>query len=62
MTTYSKKELEQIGSSLMDTMFKCQDRIEKTTNKFTIEANLAKIDQLNKLLHKVEVDLGIRAE
>lgn len=62
MTTYSKKELEQIGSSLMDTMFKCQDRIEATKNKFTIEANQLKIEQLKQLLYKVEIDLGIRVK
>lgn len=62
MTTYTKQDLEQIASSIMDTMFKCQDRIEGTKNKLTIESNLLKIEQLNKLLHKVEIHLGVRAE
>lgn len=60
MTTFSKQELNQIGSSLMDTMFKCQDKIDGSKNKFTIEANQMKIEELRTLLHKVEIALDIR--
>ena len=49
-----KMELAHIASALMDNMFKCQDKIDSTKNKFTIEGNQLKIVELKKILEKIE--------
>ena len=49
-----KMELAHIASALMDNIFKCQDKIDSTKNKFTIEANQLKINELKSILAKVE--------
>lgn len=50
----STMELANIASALMDNIFKCQDKIDGTKNKFTIEANQLKINELKAILAKVE--------
>ena len=49
-----KMELANIASALMDNIFKCQDKIDNTKNKYTIEGNTLKIKELKKILDKVE--------
>ena len=49
-----KMELANIASALMDNIFKCQDKIDNTKNKYTIEGNELKIKELKKILDKVE--------
>jgi hypothetical protein len=49
-----KMELANIASALMDNIFKCQDKIDSTKNKLTIQANELKIVELKKILDKVE--------
>ena len=43
-----------IASALMDNIFKCQDKIDSTKNKFTIEGNQLKIEELKRILNVVE--------
>lgn len=50
----STMELAHIASALMDNMFKCQDKIDSTKNKFTIQGNELKIIELKKVLAKIE--------
>lgn len=49
-----KMELAHIASALMDNIFKCQDKIDSTKNKLTIEGNELKIVELKKILDKIE--------
>jgi len=49
-------ELANIASALMDNIFKCQDKIENTKNRFTIQDNENKIKELNKILEKVQAE------
>jgi hypothetical protein len=48
------RDLAHIASALMDNIFKCQDKIDGTKNKFTIEGNTLKIEELKAVLDKVE--------
>lgn len=50
-----KMELAHIASALMDNMFKCQNKIDGTKNKFTIEGNTLKIKALKDILDKIEL-------
>jgi hypothetical protein len=47
-------DLAHIASALMDNIFKCQDKIDNTKNKFTIQGNELKIVELKKVLAKIE--------
>jgi hypothetical protein len=47
-------ELCNIASALVDNIFKCQDKIDGTKNKFTIEGNTLKIEELKAVLDKIE--------
>ena len=49
-----KMELAHIASALMDNMFKCQDKIDSSKNKLTIQGNELKIIELKKILEKIE--------
>ena len=49
-------ELANIASALMDNIFKCQDKIDNTKNRFTIQDNENKIKELNKILEKVQTE------
>lgn len=51
-----KMELAHIASALMDNMFKCQDKIDGSKNRLTIEGNQLKIVELKKILDKVETE------
>ena len=51
-----KMELAHIASALMDNMFKCQDKIDSSKNRLTIEGNQLKIVELKKILDKVETE------
>jgi hypothetical protein len=48
------RDLAHIASALMDNIFKCQDKIDGTKNKFTIEGNTLKIEELKAVLDKIE--------
>ena len=48
------RDLAHIASALMDNIFKCQDKIDASKNKFTIEGNRLKIEELKAVLDKVE--------
>jgi hypothetical protein len=47
-------ELANIASALMDNIFKCQDKIDGTKNKFIIQSHEEKMKELKILLDKVE--------
>ena len=47
-------ELANIASALMDNIFKCQDKIEGTKNRFIIQDHENKIKELKIILDKVE--------
>lgn len=49
-----KMELAHIASALMDNIFKCQDKIDGSKNKLIIESHTLKIQELKKILDKVE--------
>lgn len=49
-----KMELANIASALMDNIFKCQDKIDNSKNRLTIESHTLKIAELKKILDKVE--------
>ena len=47
-------ELANIASALMDNIFKFQDKIDSTKNKFIIQSHEEKMKELKILLDKVE--------
>ena len=47
-------ELANIASALMDNIFKCQDKIKSTKNRFIIQDHENKIKELKIILDKVE--------
>ena len=49
-------ELANIASALMDNIFKCQEKIEGTKNRFTIQDHENKIKELKKILDKVQIE------